>query len=316
MELHHIAQARRSLTSCGFMHTDRSGLYVPLEKKFLLPMVLQPNQTAVFTKEVTGKTVWALRAISSDQGLATVTGVRLQIQLPSGRFLFGGNGIDVGQFAWVGSYRYWLSDEQDIEPGGKLSITLTDTNAGGLGSALAVNLLFEGCYKYYYRGQGNNGGLTLASSVPRYQGIVNENVLAPCWMAGYGPATPPGFQDDFFVYSSSTVAIPLTGPLSTTAEIPIDNGLDFVMGRILVDLEPDATVTAGNVLIRLRTGDGYALMDDYLDVAKYLAGAEWLGNWKIRGGDQIVADIALVDSAGSGNMNVNIHLEGVKRRAL
>ena len=101
MEQHHIQEARKVLSACGFMHTDKGGLYVPLERKFLLPMVLQPNQTAVFTFEVTGDTVWSMRAISCDQGMASVTGVRLQIQLPNGRFIFGGNGIDVGQFAWV-----------------------------------------------------------------------------------------------------------------------------------------------------------------------------------------------------------------------
>ena len=313
MEQHHIQEARKVLSACGFMHTDKGGLYVPLERKFLLPMVLQPNQTAVFTFEVTGDTVWSMRAISCDQGMATVTGVRLQIQLPNGRFIFGGNGIDVGQFAWVGSYRYWLEEEQDIEPGAKISVTLTDANTGGLAAALPVNLVFEGPYKYYLRGAAFGSEPTLASAAPRYQGIVNENILAPPWLGGHGPETPQGFEDDYFVYSMPSISIPLTGPVSTTAEMPIDNGLDFVMRRVLVDIEPGATVTAGSVLVRLRTGDGYALMDDYIDLQRYLGGAEWLGFWKIRGGDQVVADIALVDGVGAGNVGFQIHLEGVKR---
>lgn len=311
MEVHNIQEARKTLSACGFSHVDRAGLYVPLEKKFLLPLVLAANQTIVSTLEITGETVWSLRAISCDQGMDSITGVRLQIQMPNGRFMFGGNGIDVGQFAWVGSYRYWMEQEQDCEPGAKFSVSLTDTNTGGLAASLAVNLVFEGCYKYYLKG-GPGGEGRLASSLPRYRGTVNENILAPCWLAGSGPETPQGFDDDYYIYSSPVVTVPLTGPVSTSAEIPI-SARDFVIHRVLVDIEPDSTVTAGSFLVRLRTGDGYALMDDYLDIGKYLAGAEWLGEWKIRGGDRVVADIALVDTVGSGNITLQIHLEGVTR---
>ena len=321
MELHQITEARKIFNACGFRHTDKSGLYVPIPRGFLLPMVVQPNQTAQWTKEIIGKTPWALRAISCDQGLSSLTGVRLQIQLPSGRFIFGGNGIDVGQFAWVGSYRYWMPEEQDMEPGSRIAVSLSDTNTGGLANPLPVNLVFEGAYKYYYQGIAAGETPKLATQVPRYQGIVNENILAPCWMAGYGPETPAGYTDDYFIYSflpngsgSPTATIPLTGPLATSATLTVDSGLDFIVRRVCVDIEPGAAVTAGSILMRLRTGDGYALMDDYIDVAKYLGGAEWLGQWTIRGGDQVTADLALVDGAGAGSVSFTVHLEGVKRK--
>ncbi len=299
MDLRLISQAHKVLSGCGFVHEDRGGLYVPIEKKFLLPMVLAANQSLVFTKEITGQTVWALRAISSDNGMASVTGVRLQIQLPNGRFLFGGNGIDVGQFAWVGSYRYLLMEEFDCEPGSKISVSLNDENAGGLAQSLAVNLVFEGCYKYYLKGNA---------------GTVNENILAPSWRQGFGPSSPAGVSDRPFTYSHTPVLIPLGGPVTASTRIEVDNGEDFLCRRILFDLLPDSTVSAGSVLARLRTGDGYALSDDYLDYPRLIAGAEFPIDWKIRGGDEVVLELAMVDFAGTGNMSVQCHLEGTRRR--
>ena len=164
MNLHLLQQGAKILSGCGFIHEDQGGLYVPIEKKFLLPMVLQPGQSDVFTKEITGASVWALRAISSDQGLNSITGVRMNIQLPNGRYLIGGSGIDVGQFAWVGSYRYLMDGELDCEPASKISVSLSDTNTGGLAAALPVNLLFEGCYKFYLRGRATEWPDGLAAS--------------------------------------------------------------------------------------------------------------------------------------------------------
>lgn len=316
MNAHLINQGAKILSACGFIHEDKGGFYVPIEKKFLLPMVLQPNQSDVFTKEITGSAIWALRAISCDQGLVTQTGVRLNIQLPNGRYLIGGNGQDVGQFAWVGSYRYLMDGELDCEPGSKISVSLSDGNSGGLANPLAVNLLFEGCYKYYLKGQAADEMALLASKLPRYQGIVNENILAPCWWHGVGPQTPEGFADDQFTYSSGGVTFTLGGALSAATKIDIDNGIDFICSRILFNLTPGATVTSGSILVRMRTNDGYALMDDYIDAPRLLGGAEWPVNWIIRGGDEVVCELALVDAAGVGTFKVSIHLEGAKRRAV
>lgn len=282
---------------------------VAIERKIQLPMVLQPNQSKVFVKEVVTDTVWGLRAISSDQTSDTITGVRMQIQLPNGRFLFGGNGIDAGQFAWVGSYRYFLG-EVDCQPGSKIQVTLTDMV--GLGSAFACNLVFEGCCKWYLK-NGNRVPASVAAE-PRIQGIVNENILAPSFIAGYGPATPHGFSDDMFTYSSALATLPLAGPLFTTLRIPIDSGLDFQLRRILVDVQEDNTVTAGVVLGRVRAGSGYALCDDFVDLERYLCGAPYGHDWKVRGSDAVFIDLQLADSTGTGSVTARVHLEGVRRR--
>jgi len=309
-----LKQADRVQSKCGFRPVIRGGSVLTLYKGFLLPMVLQPNQTAVFTKEITGETVWTLRAVSSDQGMVSTTGVRLQIQLPNGRFLIGGNGQDAGQFAGVGSYRYLMDPELDCEPGSKIQVTLSDTTTGGLTNPLAVNLLFEGSYKFYFR-NGEPVSSQMASELKRYQGIVNENILAPSYTAGYAVETPKGNKDDYFVYSCpNPITVPLGGPLTATMKIPIDNGIDFICRRLLLDVEADATVSAGNFLCRVRTGDGYALSDDYLDYPRLINGAEWPHDWTIRGGDEVLVDVALADSAGTGNMYLQVHLEGDKRR--
>lgn len=303
------------MSKCGAFSYVRSGAVLPLLRSFLMPMILQPNQTAVFIKEITGDTIWNLRSISSDQGSNSITGVRIQIQLPNGRFLFGGNGIDVGQFAWIGSWRYLMSPDLDCEPGSKIQVTLSDTI--GLDSAVAVNLLFEGAYKFYFQG-GNPIDWTaaLASSVPRYQGIVNENILAPSYTAGFGLETPAGFQDDIFTYSSLPLTLTLGAPTTGTLKIPIDSGLKFHCRRMLFDVIAGSGVTAASWLGRIRTGDGYALNEDFIDLPRYLNGAEFAHDWVIQSGDLVYIDLALVDTAGAGTVSIQAHLEGVRRKRL
>lgn len=313
MDLHFLDQADRVLTKCGYRPATRGGVVVPLEKKLLLPMVLEPNQSLVFTKVIPSETVFALRAISSDLGMTTYTGVRLQIQFPNGRYLFGGNGIDAGQFAWVGSYRRLMDPEVDCEPDSKLSVSLTDVNTGGLAQPLALNLVFEGAEKFYFQG-GRLQPFRTAAEIPRYQGIVNENIMAPAWVMGLGPRLPAGYKSESrFTYSSAQLTVPLAGPVSAATRISINNGYDFACRRILFDVTGDATVTAGSFLVRVRTGDGYALCDDYIDFPRYLAGASFPCGLRIRGGDEVFIEVGLVDAVGTGNMYITAHLEGAER---
>ena len=316
MDLQLLKQADRILSKCGRPQIP-GGSVVELEKKFLLPMVCDPLTSKVFTKEITGEMLWGLKAISSDKTSNNVTGVRLQIQLPNGRFLFGGNGVDAGQFAGVGSNRYLMDPEVDCQPGEKIQCTVTDTI--GLGQSVAVNLVFEGAYKVFFKG-GEPTTEILASTVPRYQRIVNENILAPCWIHGIGPLTPDGFEDEEFTYSSTgpdgvrDITIPLTIPYATI-EIPIESTSDFFMRRPLIKIHADQTVTGASVLARIRAGAGYTLMDDFIDFSKYLCGAEHPHDWKVAADDSVFVELQLADTTGTGNVYVQVHLQGVKRRA-
>jgi hypothetical protein len=316
------------LNKCGRPVLPAGVSAVPLCKGFMLPMVLQPGQAATFTKEITGPAPWVLRAISSDQASASLVGIRCQIELPNGRFLFGQNGVDIGQFAWIGSWK-WLQDpELRCEPGSKIQVTLTDTTSGNLAAATPVNLLFEGTYLYFMR-----GGLQLppssplASSLPRYQGSLNENILAPAWWSNEGLQTPQGFVDEYFMYSTPE---PIDLPLRTTwtvaggvvtvfpdpmpFEIQVPNDHDMYVRRMLFDIQVTGTALA-IVLGKLRTGAGYVVNDSYIDLARYLCGAEYAGNWRVKAGDSVFIDANLADVSGSGTVTLQVFLEGYRRRA-
>ena len=315
LDLQLLKEGLQIMSKCGAFTSVHEGAVLPLVKSFLMPMVLQPNQSLVFTKEITGDTVWNLRSISSDQGSNSLVGVRLQIQLPNGRFLFGGNGIDVGQFAWIGSWRYLMDPDMDCEPGSKIQVTLSDTTDSGLSAAVAVNLLFEGAYKFYFQsGQQVDWKKGLASELPRYQGIVNENILAPSFIVGFGLETPIGFEDNLFTYSSNIASLTIGAGTTSTLKIPIDNGVIFHCRRLLFDSIVDSTVTAAAWLGRIRTGDGYALCEDFIDLARLLNGAEFPHDWLISEGDSVYLDLSLADTAGTGTATFQAHLEGVRRR--
>jgi len=328
VKLEYLRQADIVLSKCGRPTLPGGVTAVPICKGFIMPMVLNPGENATFTKEITTAVPWVLRAISSDMASASLVGIRCQIQLPNGRFLFGGNGVDIGQFAWVGSWR-WLQDpELRCEPGSKLQVTLTDTTPGGLAAATPVNILFDGALLHFLRGGELVRDYSLASALPRYQGTVNENIMAPCWMQNGGILTPDGYEDSFMVYAS---ADPIDQPQVTTwtvagdvvtvqpnplpFEIQIDPGADFYVRRVLLDLQFTGDATA-IVRGKLRTGGGYVVNDNFIDLARYLCGAEYPGNWLVKGGDSVFIDPVLSDVAGDGTVTYQVFLEGFRRRKL
>lgn len=323
MKLELLQQADVILSKCGRPTLPGGITAVPIAKSFLMPMVLDPGSSYVFTKEITGPTPWMLRAISSDQIQNTLLNVRIQIQLPNGRFLFGGNGIDAGQFCWFGSNR-WLQDpELRCEPGSKLQVTLSDP-LGTLGEATPVNLLFEGAYLFFLKG-GVQVPYSEVSKLPRYFGVINENILAPVWMAGDAIQTPDGFEDEYFIYSTlDPLEVPaattwtLTGgaisgnPIPLPLEIPIDPGYVHYVRRILVDLQVTGTAAAV-VLARFRTGAGYVFNDNFIDYARYICGAEFAGFWRVKGTDSVFIDPQLADFSGDGTVTYQVFLEGFRR---
>jgi hypothetical protein len=308
------------LSKCGRPTMPGGVSCVPLVKDIVVPMILESGQTTVFMREIPGDTRWQLRAISSDQGMNSITNIRIQIQFPNGRYLFGGNGMDIGQFASVGSFRFLIDPSMEFDAGDSLKVTLSDTTAGGHGAAQAVNLVFEGAYLYFLQGgQLARDSMKLASQLPRYQGIVNENILAPCWMTGAEPPVPSGYdQHDQFTYSSQVLTFTIGTNENGQLVIPIDQGYDFFCRRILTDVRfagvGQGAAPTGVVLGRLRTGTGYSLNDDFIDLRTYLCGVNWPKDWKIRGRDEVIADLQLADVVGTGTITFQLHLEGVRRR--
>ena len=328
MKLELLRQMDTILSKCGHPTMPGGVSCVPLTKDIVVPMILESGQTTVFMREIPGDTIWQLRAIASDQGIVAGVGgafgfrnIRMQIQFPNGRYLFGGNGIDVSQFCTVGSGRFPMTpSSMDFEPGGKLKVTLTDTTPGGFGGPQSVNLVFEGAYLYFLEG-GDRAlpwrAKELASSLAKYQGIVNENILAPCWRTGAEPPIPAGYTDhEHFTYASQVITFTLGTNENGQLIIPIDNGYDFFCRRLLVDLQlagaqaPPVAIVLG----RLRTGTGYSFNDDFIDLARYLCGAEWPKDWKIRGRDEVIIDLQVTDIVGAGTVTYQVLLEGVRRR--
>jgi hypothetical protein len=327
MKPEHLRQADVILSKCGRPLLQGGISVLPLYRAFVMPMVLDPGASYTFVKEITTDTPWVLSAISSDQASSSLVGIRCQIQLPNGRFLFGGNGVDIGQFCWIGSYR-WLQDpELRCEPGSKIQVTLSDTTASGLSAATAVNLFFEGADLVFMQ-----GGLQLsynpklASQMKRYFGVINENIMAPAWAQNEGLETPPGYVDEYFVYSTPdpidssqattwTLAAGLTTvfPNPLPFEIVIDAGYEFFCRRILFDVQVTSTASA-IVLAKLRTGAGFVLNDNLIDIPRYINGAEFAGRWVIGSADSVFIDPQLGDAAGSGNVTLQVHLEGYRRR--
>jgi hypothetical protein len=306
------------LSKCGRPTLPGGVTCVPLTKDIMIPMILESGQTTVFMREIPGDTTWRLFAIQSDQGMNSIKNIRVQIQFPNGRYLFGGNGQDIGQFAWVGSYRFLMTPSMDFEAGGKLKVTLTDTTPGGAGVAQSVNLDFQGAYLYFLKGgQLSTDPMALASQLPRYRGDVNENILAPAWMAGAEPPVPSGYdQHDEFTYSSLIQTFVIGTSENGQLVIPIDEGYDFFCRRILTDVQfaGEMAPPTAVVLGRLRTGTGYSFNDDFFDLATYLCGAEWPKDWKIRARDEVIVDLQLADVVGAGTITYQLHLEGVRRR--
>ena len=326
MKLEHLRQAEAILSKCGRPQLPGGVSCLPLTRGFVMPMVLDPGTSVTFEKEITGNAPWVLSAISSDQTSSLLTGIRCQIQLPNGKFLFGGNGVDVGQLCWIGSYR-WLQDpELRCEPGSKIAVTLSDTTLTGLPASTAVNLTFEGALLYFLQGGKRPSTPELASSLPRYYGVVNENIMAPVWMSGDPIETPAGFVDDYFIYSTPdpkdqpaistwtvTAGVVTAFPNPSPLEIVVDEGYQFFCLRRLFAIGFTSTASA-IVLAKLRTGAGFVLNDNYIDYERYLCGAESPGRFEIGSRDSVFIDAQLADVAGTGTVTLQVFLEGFRRR--
>ena len=329
MDAQLITQADYVLNRCGRPQAPQGLSAVYLYKAFMIQqyfVVNPPTGTVTLTKEVTGDTNWCLRAIQ--MATSNATALSFQVLLPNGRFLIN-NQQDVLQVAGYGSYRYLFAKELVCPPGSKIQLTLADTNTS---VAQPFAILFEGAYKFYVKGASSICMVQdAAAHMPRYLRNFNENIMAPCWQQGIGPASPKGVSDIEWVYPCSlgttingvfvpgATPIDVAAPENVTVAIPIDAGSDFRCRRLLVNILADATVTAGNILCRVRTGSGYSFTDDYIDLATYLGSAPMPKDWEIKAADTVYIDLQFVNdlggSAGTGNIYFQPYLEGTKRRA-
>jgi hypothetical protein len=78
-------------------------------------------------------------------------------------------------------------------------------------------------------------------------------------------------------------------------------------------LAQDPTVINGSVLGRIRISSGYAVTNDYLDLARYIGGGMIAHDLNIKAAESIVFDLSLVDFSGSGNFYFEAFAEGCRR---
>jgi hypothetical protein len=314
-----LTQANAILSKCGRKQYFQGQSAVPIKRDFLIQTafsVAPVTPTNTIVKEITGDAPWVLRAISSTSQVTTA--LNLQIKLPNGKFLLS-NLQDVLQFAGYGSYKYLVTKEVLCQPGSQIQLTIQDTN---LALAQSFAILFEGAYLYFLKGFSPALGGS-SGDASRILGNPNQNILAPCWAQGYGPSTPEGCEDKEYIYTAYPLpsqpsiqqqAIVALSIPNTTMSVQIDNGSDFILRRMLFDVQADATVTTvGAFQIRARTGNGYELSNDYFDMAQYVGSSQWAKDWTIAAGDQVFFDVSLTDAVGTGNMYLSIYLEGAKR---
>ena len=312
MDVQLLKQADTVLSKCGRPVAPLGMSAVCLYRGIPIQAVFVATPAAAsqtITREISGDTTFLLRAISTTSSAATALSV--QIQTPDGRFLLS-NLADVLTFAGYGSWRWLLSEALECPPGTKITVTLVDQNPV---LPQPVMLLFEGADRYLLR-SARGGAPRLASDLPRYHISENQNIMAPCSMAGQGPETPDGYVDEEFTYVSDVFTQDVAGTnLAGTLNIPIDQGSDFLCRKLAFQQTADATVVLpGLFLGRMRDSSGYALMDDYLDLIGMLNGAPMPGkDWRIAAGGQIFLDVQLVGATGTGNAYLVAYLEGVRR---
>jgi hypothetical protein len=309
-----LQSANLVLSKCGRPQMPPGISCVPLKKSYLMQFAFAAGATAqsaqTLQKEITAPPkglvipeAWALRSIQSTQPASLL----LQVQLPDGRFLFS-NPINVANIAGFGSNRFTFTHEKVVPIGSKLQITVQDTN---LGAAQSLALLFEGDYKYYLKGNAgtctDDGGCD-----PRILGTPNQNILSPAWMQGYSPVAARGCYDiEEFFYASDIQVIPQNG--TATAQVQLDPSTDFAMRRMFFLVTPATGVTGYNILVRARSGSGYALHDDFV-LSSYVANAPMPHDWDLAAGEQIFFDLQLVDYVGSGgSVSVQCFMSGPKR---
>ena len=326
MDIAVLTQIDYVLSKCGRPEPPKTGLsHLYLSRGFIVQQVFDastgsPTQTV--TKEIVGDTDWCLRGMQISSTSATA--ISLQVLLPDGRFLIN-NLQDALQIAGYGSYRYTFTAEKRCPPGSKIQVTFQVTNTT-VQQPMAI--LFDGAYDYLLSGGVQRICATqeAAASLPRYFADPSQNIMAPGWQHGVGPSTPPGYEDEEFVYSgkgSASATFPAGTPGSTISVTAANNaaiqqiGMDdaeFHIRRVLVEVSEDAGVTSASVLARLRDGSGYAFTDDYFDVARYIGSAPFPVDWVIAPNDSVFADLQLVDQGGTGNVYWTMYLDGFKRR--
>lgn len=325
MDLELLRQADYCLSKCGKPVPPPGLSVVYLPRGVPVQITIAGTSQQSISREVTGDTDFELRSIS--MSVSSTVACYFQAQLPDGTFLLN-TFIDISQIAGFGSGRYVFTKPLVCPPGTRFDLTW-DTSLPATGTTQPVMVLFEGADRYLLRGgKASKCPSAFAARLPRIFGEGNENILAPCWAQGFTPDPGDGYEYEDYMPVSIPVgttgnvrvtgqppfnSIPLAGPLTQTAVIQIDQTNDLLVRRFLFDIQADATVTAGEVMVRIRLGSGYSFTDDYVDVQQYVGAAPFAKDLEVKAGDQIFFDLNVADNAGTGNFYFRAFADGMRR---
>lgn len=203
-------------------------------------------------------------------------------------------------------------------------------------STQPVMVLFEGADRYVLTGgQPVKSPGVFASARPRITADGNENILAPSWAQGYTLDPPSGWDYEAYMPVSvpvpgqpGAVLVPGDPPFSVipvvnantvvqTALIQVDQSNELSVRRLLFDVQADSSITAGRVLVRISTGSGYTLTEDYIDAEQYIGASLLAKPWDVAAGDQIIFELQLVVDnplvVQSGNIYFRAFADGVRK---
>lgn len=308
-----LRDANIVLSTCGRIAPPRHGMSsVEIPAHFLYQTVVPSAQTQQQPLEISGED--ASFFLSSISGMQPPSGldVFVQFMFPNGRNLQQAL-RDWTQDAGAGSSRYVLDHEVECPPGSKIRITGSTVWANPQ-TTCAFSVLFEGVYRFYIEGPAPGQILTdadLAADLPRVFKTRNQNVLVPRWMTGLFPGKG---QKYFYCSSSVSFALPAAAAgANNFIEVTTDSGYEFEVLRRFIRSSVDAGST-GTPYIRSRLSNGEMLDDDYVSVAGVTG--MFLGkHWHVPPGKSIITDIAVMDTTGTGNLNIQMFFEGIRKQA-
>lgn len=331
MNLELLRQADYCLSACGRpVPPDSANTVLSLYRGIPIQVQLSTALSQTIARKVVGDTDFELCSISISSPVSAV--LYLQVEMPDGSDFFSAL-IDVTQIEGYGSQRYVLSKPL-ICPLESRFIMTFNTSVPVAPNVQPVMVLFEGGDRYVLTGgQPVKYPLDFASGWSRIAGNGNENILAPSWAQGYTVEPPAGWEFEPYMPVSvpvvggqpGTTLIPGQPPFLTftvgsittgSAVIQVDQTNDLQVRRFIFDINADPAVVLGTILVRITTGSGYTLTEDYLDAELYIGSSPLAKPWDVTRGDQIFFECQLVQdgtSAPGGNVYFRAFADGVRK---
>ena len=331
MNLELLRQADYCLSACARpVPPDNANTVLSLYRGIPIQIQLSAALTQTIARKVVGDTDFELLAISISSPV--VATVYFQVEMPDGADFFSAL-IDITQVEGYGSQRYVLSKPL-ICPLESRFIMTFNTPVPVPNNAQPVMVLFEGGDRYVLTGgQPVKNRLDFASGWSRISGNGNENIVAPSWAQGFTVEPPAGWEFEPYMPVSVPVVggqpgttliagqppfLTLTvGSITTgTAVIQVDQSNDLSVRRFIFDINADAVVVLGTLLVRITTGSGYTLTEDYLDAELYIGSSPLAKPWDVTRGDQIFFEVELVTDgtvAPGGNIYFRAFADGARK---